>query len=317
MGGMLRPAPVTKFFSFPITTAVAVGAIIVYVQTLMGQTNDMMIMDGRVWDQWQLWRALTSVFPHGGTLHILFNLYWFWTFGTLLERVYGHVKYLGIILILSFIAPLAEFMFLYGGIGLSGVVYGFWGMLWVLQRNDPRFIGAVDDRTSQTMIVWFFACIILTHLGILPVANIEHGAGAITGALLGYIAGGLTPARIKSVIGLLALAVLVTLGSTIWWPYVNKTDYAEAVVEGVGIDRLEQNDNRAAVKYMELAVRMRHADAGTWHNLGVAYQRTGQLDKAAEAFIHSASLPGADEDMKKLAWDLEHPKVEVQTNASH
>ena len=316
---MLRPAPITQFFSFPITTAIAVGAIIVYIQTwMMGQTIDMMVMDGRVWDQWQLWRALTSVFPHAHVpLHLLFNLYWFWTFGTLLEREYGHFKYLGIILVLSYIAPLAEFMFLYGGIGLSGVVYGLWGMLWVLQRNDRRFIGAVDDRTSQTMIVWFFVCIVLTKLGIMPVANIEHGVGAITGGLLGYLAGGRTPARIKSALGLVALTALVTLGSTILWPYCNRTSYAEAVVEGVALDRLEHKDNQAAVKYMEKAVKMQHAGASTWYNLGVAYQDSGQMEKAVVAYIYAGHLPDADEDMKKLAWGLEHPQVEVQTNATH
>ncbi|MGH6800358.1 MAG: rhomboid family intramembrane serine protease, partial [Methylocella sp.] len=40
----------------------------------------------------ELWRLVTSIFPHIDILHLAFNIYWLWVFGTLVEKVYGHLK---------------------------------------------------------------------------------------------------------------------------------------------------------------------------------------------------------------------------------
>jgi membrane associated rhomboid family serine protease len=306
---MLKPAPVTHFFWFPITAAVAIGAIIVTVQWWTGQTIDMMAMDGRVWENWQLWRGLTCIFPHANVFHLMFNLFWFWTFGTLLERIYGHVQFLLMIAFLAFVSSLAEFTFLSGGIGLSGVVYGLWGMLWVLQRNDPRFIGVVDDQTSKTFVFWFFLCIILTHLGMMPVANLAHAGGAVAGFLLGYVIGGKWPARLKSGLALAALTALLVAGSTVWWPYVNFSEYSEAYVENTALERLDHGDKKGAVQFLETATKMRKAGARTWYNLGIAYRDSGQLDKALAAAKHAVSLPDATDDMRGLVGELEALRI--------
>jgi membrane associated rhomboid family serine protease len=40
----------------------------------------------------QVWRLFTSIFRHLNILHLLFNLYWLWVFGSLIEEVYGHAR---------------------------------------------------------------------------------------------------------------------------------------------------------------------------------------------------------------------------------
>jgi membrane associated rhomboid family serine protease len=65
------------------------------------------------------------------------------------------------------------------------VVYGFFGFLWVLQRRDPRFADAMDDRTAGLFVAWFFLCILLTVSQVLRVGNVAHASGAAIGALVG------------------------------------------------------------------------------------------------------------------------------------
>src|SRR5579871_5927648 len=41
-----------------------------------------------VW-QGQVWRLFTTVFPHVNILHLVFNLYWMWRFGQVVETWMG------------------------------------------------------------------------------------------------------------------------------------------------------------------------------------------------------------------------------------
>ena len=265
----------------------SVAAIIVTLQWWSGQSIDMLRMDGRVWEKWQLWRALTSTLPHVNFMHLAFNLYWFWTFGTLLERAYGPVRFAGIVLLLAFGSMLAEFTFLYGGVGLSGVGYGLWGMIWVLEKRDPRFADAVDRQTSLTFVVWFFICIATTLANIMPVANIAHGAGACLGALLGLSITGRGKSRWLGMTGTALMIALVVAGSTVLWPRVNLTEESEAYVENKGIVRAEHGDPKGALLYLETAVTMHHTRAGAWYNLGLAYQELGRNKEALAAYDHA------------------------------
>ncbi len=42
----------------------------------------------------QWWQVISHMFMHGGFMHILFNMYGLWAFGTPLERVWGRNKFL-------------------------------------------------------------------------------------------------------------------------------------------------------------------------------------------------------------------------------
>ena len=69
----------------------------------------------------QLWRLVTSIFPHLDILHLAFNLYWLWALGTVVERVYGHAKTALLLLLFAVGSYSLDFAFAQGGVGLSGV----------------------------------------------------------------------------------------------------------------------------------------------------------------------------------------------------
>ena len=301
---MLKPPSLKEFPLYPVTLAIAGISVAVTGLWWSGWDIDPVAMNWRVWTRWELWRAITSIFPHVNFFHLAFNLYWFWVFGTLLERVYGHVNFLVIVLLLALGSSLADFMLLEGGVGLSGVGYGLWAMLWVLERRDARFNGAVDSHTSQTFVAWFFLCIILTFFDIMPVANIAHAAGAGLGALLGLIGATSGQTKNRTVAQLVAVFVALFLGSTFFWPWVNCSKEAGSEIERAGLDAMDRGNKSKAVKLLEVAAGRKNAPARAWYNLGIAYQRNDDYPNALRAYEKASNLPDADPDIQKSARDL-------------
>jgi tetratricopeptide (TPR) repeat protein len=236
--------------------------------------------------------------------HLAFNVYWLWKFGTLVERVFGDLKCAGIYLLLAFGSSFGEFAVSRGGVGLSGVGYGLCGMLWVLEKRDARFAGAVDGQTSRLFVIWFFACIILTISNVMPVGNVAHGVGAGIGVLLGLAVSGDGALKRKATAGVVAVLILGLAGSTVFWPWVNLSAYAETEVERAGLSVLERGDYKRAVRLLEISARMRHAPARAWYNLGIAYQYAKRYDDAASAYKHAADMPDSDDEMRKTAQDM-------------
>src|SRR5450432_2538036 len=136
---MRRPPSWHEFPRFPVTAGTIVLAVIASGLYWSGQDVSV-LMAGPGIRQWQLWRLLTSVLLHANLIHLLFNVYWLWIFGTLVEDVYGHGRTLAFFVIVAVGSSAAEYAFLSGGIGLSGVGYGLFGLLWTLSaaRRDPR-----------------------------------------------------------------------------------------------------------------------------------------------------------------------------------
>lgn len=133
----------------------------------------------------ELWRLVSAVFIHGDILHIAFNLYWVWLFGSLLEKAYGSMKFLGLFLFFAVGASAWDYALASGGIGVSGVVYAFFGMLLLL-RHDDRFIHALDKGTIALFIGWFVACIILGS-GLIKTSGNQYVLGVFVVALIGIM----------------------------------------------------------------------------------------------------------------------------------
>lgn len=72
------------------------------------------------------YQLVTHMFLHGGFLHILFNMYALWMFGSVLEKIWGPKKFLIFYFVCGLAAGLAEAFFVSGGpaIGASGAIMG-------------------------------------------------------------------------------------------------------------------------------------------------------------------------------------------------
>lgn len=137
----------------------------------------------------EVWRLITPTFIHFGVLHILFNGLWIWVFGQRIERTLGSSAFAILFLFTAVIANLVQAV-AYGPSvfgGLSGVVYGLLGFIWVWQWRLPESILCIQKGVIAFMLIW----LVLGFVGGVDfllgksVANGAHLGGLIAGLLAG------------------------------------------------------------------------------------------------------------------------------------
>lgn len=252
----------------------------------------------------ELLRLVTSIFPHTGILHLAFNIYWLWIFGTLVEETLGHLRTAVLILLFAIGSGAWEFALASGGVGLSGVGYGLFGLIWMLSRYDERFKDAIDTRTIQLFVGWFLFCVFATYTKIMPVGNIAHGAGAALGILAGLaIAKPDNRALFAAVLG--ATLLLGLWGATMGRPRINLSGNGGYEEARWGYDALMAHKNEEAVRWFRDAVTYQPKVPGLWYDLAYAYQQAGNKDQAFADYRKSADL-GDAKAQYYLATQYEH-----------
>jgi membrane associated rhomboid family serine protease/TPR repeat protein len=287
-----RPPSLTEFPRYPITGGVALLSTVATIAYWMHMRVEPLFETAMI-RRGELWRLITSILVHGDVLHLVFNLYWLWVFGTLLEQVFGPIKTAGLILLFAVFSNALEFAFFTGGIGLSGVGYGFFGLLWVLSSRDPRFDDAVDQRTVQLFIVWFFICIATTLANVFPVANVAHGAGAVIGIVVGFAIA--RPDLRAAIVAGIGLLVILALGAaTRWRPVLNLSSTAGQEEARLGYEALVAHRNQDAVRWLRDAVAYQPGESGYWLDLAIAYERANDKPAAVGAYRRAADRGSAE-----------------------
>jgi rhomboid protease GlpG len=187
---------------YGILTFVLIGiSVMVALLTRVGE-NDRLIQplsitqyweDGNylVWDggfpeirHGQIWRLFTPMFVHFGFMHILFNMLWLKDLGSMIEARKSSWLLLALVLVIAAISNVGQYLTSgpsFGG--MSGVVYGLLGYIWMQGKFNPASRLALHQQTVTLMIVWFFLCL----SGLMgPIANTAHAVGAIVGIAWGY-----------------------------------------------------------------------------------------------------------------------------------
>jgi membrane associated rhomboid family serine protease len=289
---MRAPPRWTEFVHYPVISGTSVLAIAVTI-AWWSKLDVSPLFETAMIRRGETWRLITSIFPHTSILHLAFNIYWLWIFGTLVEQVYGHLRTAALILLLALGSGSFEFAFALGGVGLSGVVYGLFGLLWVLSRSDVRFTDAIDERTVQLFVLWFLFCVVTTALHIFPVGNIAHGTGAVLGALTAT-AIVIPRRRVLVDVGIGLILLFGLWGSTRGRPKINLSEKAGYEEGKWGYDDLTSNHNQQAARWLADAVVYRPKMAVYWYDLGIAYQRLGKANAAKAAYRTANQLEPND-----------------------
>jgi GlpG protein len=133
----------------------------------------------------EYWRLITPIFIHMGLWHLLFNMLWLKDLGSMIEARKGSLTLALMVLIVAVLSNIAQFLDTGGGFGgMSGVVYGLFGYVWMRGRYDPASGLRLHPTNVILMVGWFFLC--LARLPFMPdIANAAHGVGLVIGMIWG------------------------------------------------------------------------------------------------------------------------------------
>jgi len=132
----------------------------------------------------EVWRLFTPTIIHFGPIHLLFNMMWLYDLGCMIEARRSSWLLAGLVTVIAVISNFAQFFFShhpYFG-GMSGVVYGLAGYVWMLGKYHPASGVGLNPQSVTILLVWLVVC--YTDI-VGPVANTAHLAGLIVGMVWG------------------------------------------------------------------------------------------------------------------------------------
>jgi membrane associated rhomboid family serine protease len=163
----------------------------------LGQAN---AINGVMVAQGEWWRIFTSAFFHLGLIHIGFNMYVLYLYGSIVEHMYGPLEYAAIYLlcaaggsVLTMLVDPVQF-----AAGASGAIFGLIGLLFVVSRRHHAvlgrearsLIGGSGSNLDDLLIVTF----------VVPgISWTGHLGGLAVGAILGFL---LPPTGVATMAGM-------------------------------------------------------------------------------------------------------------------
>ncbi|NER60347.1 rhomboid family intramembrane serine protease [Pseudomonas sp. MAFF212428] len=153
-------------------------------------------------EQGQWWRLFSPMLVHFGLLHLAMNGLWYWELGRRIELRQGAWALLSLTLLFSLVSNVAQFVFggpsLFGG--LSGVLYGLLGHVWLYQWLAPHPLYRMPRGVLVMMLVWLLLCLsgLVSLLGFGAIANAAHVGGLLVGCLSGLLGGALARRKLSA-----------------------------------------------------------------------------------------------------------------------
>lgn len=137
----------------------------------------------------ELWRFITPALLHGSLPHILFNMYALYSFGTGLERYFGHGRFFLLYVLSAFTGNVFSFLFSGGlySVGASTAVFGLLGAEAVFLFTNRKLFAGQFGRALQNVV---FIAIVNLALGMMPrIDNWGHVGGLLGGLIFTWLAG--------------------------------------------------------------------------------------------------------------------------------
>lgn len=163
----------------------------------LGQAN---AISGVMVAQGEWWRIFTSAFFHLGLIHIGFNMYVLYLYGSIVEHMYGPIEYAAIYLLCAAGGSVLTILVdpVQTAVGASGAIFGVIGLLFVVSRRHHAVLG----REARSMIGGMGSYLVFLLIFTFVVPGISwtgHLGGLAVGAILGFL---LPPTGVATMAGM-------------------------------------------------------------------------------------------------------------------
>lgn len=276
--------PTFSFFRHRITGAIALLSIVASFSFWEGiEPARSLLPDSLQTKPWQLFSATVL---HSDGIHLGFNLCWFVLLGSWVEDAFGSWRTLFLFGWLKVAASAVQIWFDVDGIGLSGIVYGLFGMLIVIGRKDRRFRGLMTISTLALIVSSISLDLASSRMP--DVAIAAHIGGFAFGLLLG-IAITIRGWFRSYFIGFLLFTWTAALSIAMIWP-ASRPDF----VAFQGYHELNNEKFEAAAQLFEKALTIDKNQPHWWRELAYAYVQLNRATDAAEALRCALALKSRD-----------------------
>ena len=190
-------------YTAPVVTVLLIAvnvAVFLYEASLDAYTqNHFVAVWGLTPARFHVVDMLTSMFLHGGWMHLLGNMWFLWIFGDNIEDVLGHFKYLFFYIACGLAAAGTHLVFNLGSrlptVGASGAIAGVMGAYLVKFPHNRIttliFFGFVFfvDVPAVLMLGYWFVIQVFSGVGSVGYTNLSQGGTAWFAHIGGFIAG--------------------------------------------------------------------------------------------------------------------------------
>ncbi|MDP8240124.1 MAG: rhomboid family intramembrane serine protease [Candidatus Hatepunaea meridiana] len=188
-GGTLTPA---------VKGLLIANAVVFFIQYLAGPELEHTILipifgltPAVICHYFWIWQPFTYLFLHGGFMHLLFNMFALWMFGSTLESVWGTKQFLKFYFITGIGAGLCNCILTPGMdipiIGASGAIYGLLAAYAILFPNTMIYLWAIFPVKAKYLVIFFGVFELMefarTNADTSPVAHLVHLGGMVIGVV--------------------------------------------------------------------------------------------------------------------------------------
>ncbi|WP_020167355.1 MULTISPECIES: rhomboid family intramembrane serine protease [Methylotenera] len=163
------------------------------------------------------WRLGTAMFLHFGAVHLALNSFALWDAGQLVERMYGHWRFLCIYLVSGLCGNLVSLVVQGNSAvsgGASGAIFGIYGAAFIFLWRERAAISKHEFRWLFGGGLAFSALTIVLGFIIPGIDNAAHIGGFVTGILASIVLSQTITARMMP-IKFSAAAVLMMVFATV------------------------------------------------------------------------------------------------------
>ncbi|MEZ5354304.1 MAG: rhomboid family intramembrane serine protease [Bryobacteraceae bacterium] len=178
--------------SFPLVTVLLIALnvmIFLFEVSLDGFSRNHFVSEyGMTPARFQFADLLTSMFLHGGWMHLIGNMWFLWIFGDNVEDILGRAQYLGFYLLSGVAAGLVHYIFNSGSaiptVGASGAIAGVMGG-YVMKFPHARVVTLIPififittyEVPAWFMLIYWFVIQIFSGFGEMAASNGGHEGG--------------------------------------------------------------------------------------------------------------------------------------------